>query len=595
MKIFARFFFALKVIYLFTKLIKSNKLEVTNLNLCDLLISTDDTAIISNCTIKDAWEDRIKLEIDKNYIELYEPPENTRRIFTIDYHKDSEFSESKSPIVLTSVTIQSLNNLNSTNPVIYSDKFPYTINQGDSMDLIVEYNCIKNWDDIQISLLIEGENPITFHYKKMCTDNFINKFDFTYIVLSLCYLLCIHFSRNDFLINKEHFVQINTEEIAQAKNAEKIFLIMTIIVFVILFFIVIGYIYFISSIFAMILAVISVKSCVKYLLNLALPSCMESLTNISFVFIYFQLDIAKILCYAISIFFYVAYLFLLDGTWEILLNNINTFIITYFLIHKVNWNKFFFILGMFIIVVGFDIYKIFFTDENLTKNKGTVYNLTTEHVINSPIRFIIPDMISTPFNVVYFFSLCDLVLLGFTLRYLERCKKLNSKYFTIGIYCTVIGIFINLLLFYFAGFSAPISMLPCIFIVIASLGYSISVGEFWDFCELDKQKSKKKTPFDVQLGIIGADHSEDFANLTGDYIPPSVYQINERKESEEKEEEDNDNVDVDEKYLNVEERGGNKYSFVEETEKSPSPKRVEMDEIKKDDNDKKAINISDSQ
>ena len=127
----------------------SQEFSCSNPNVKDLTIKTDNNIILSSCVISEEWLDVSQFQTDTNFKEVYESPESTRRSFTLDYKQDTETNLKKAPLVISSISASSRNK-DYLNPVIYSNRFPYTLNQGDTLDFIVEYNCKDLWDDLEI-------------------------------------------------------------------------------------------------------------------------------------------------------------------------------------------------------------------------------------------------------------------------------------------------------------------------------------------------------------------------------------------------------------------------------------------------------------
>ena len=230
-------YFIFHIIIITNIIVISQEFSCSNPNVKDLTIKTDNNIILSSCVISEEWLDVSQFQTDTNFKEVYESPESTRRSFTLDYKQDTETNLKKAPLVISSISASSRNK-DYLNPVIYSNRFPYTLNQGDTLDFIVEYNCKDLWDDLEISIRIHGEEkPLNLYVKKICKSDYIDTANFSYFVLIFFYLIFMYFSRLDFLIHKEHFVQINIKELLQAKNVENIFYTTLIIIGIIIFFI----------------------------------------------------------------------------------------------------------------------------------------------------------------------------------------------------------------------------------------------------------------------------------------------------------------------------------------------------------------------
>ena len=561
----------------------SQEFSCSNPNVKDLTIKTDNHIILSSCVISEEWLDVSQFQTDTNFKEVYESPESTRRSFTLDYKQDTETNLKKDPLVISSISASSRNK-DYLNPVIYSNRFPYTLNQGDTLDFIVEYNCKDLWDDLEISIRIHGEDkPLNLYVKKICKSDYIDTANFSYFVLICFYLIFMYFSRLDFLIHKEHFVQINIKELLQAKNVENIFYTTLIIIGIIIFFISFGYIYVITFIFSTLLSVICVKSLVKFIFSLIIPSLMDKLESNYCFFLSFKLTAPKIFCYLVSLGIYICWFIVPWNIAKIILNNFIVFIITYYTIHKINFKNFPMILTLLILIIIYQFTLLVVYDGLIIKSTNPTFDLTTHLVITAPIRFILPDLVSSPFDEIYFFSIMDLVLLGFILRYCEFLSFYDGNYISFTLYASYIGIIINLILFYVFKIYPPLYLFPCLLSTITGIIYAIFKGDVSLVWNLDKlKKVSKKELFDVPLGIIGADHSEDFANLSSGYIPPNVYKVDGQ-------EKDEDGMNLEMNEINNKSDGLSSSMDISEDEKKSlkrelnqmnSNSKTEMNEIK---------------
>ena len=74
-------------IFLFGTILDENKiLDYRNeINLCDLIITTDNHTILSNCLISESWRDNLDVMSSQIFEKTYEKSITKRRIFNIDY------------------------------------------------------------------------------------------------------------------------------------------------------------------------------------------------------------------------------------------------------------------------------------------------------------------------------------------------------------------------------------------------------------------------------------------------------------------------------------------------------------------------------
>ena len=276
----------------------------------------------------------------------------------------------------------------------------------------------------------------------------------------------------------------------QAKYVENILYICFVVIVTILFFIIIGYIYLISFFFTFLISVISFKSFVKYFFKMISIEMIKYLENIKYNFLFdIQIDSAKILCYGISLTFYIFWYILPYNNLQIVINNFIVFVTIYICLHKLEWKKLYMIILLILTVFIYQISFLFFIEGLPLIQKETIYNITTKYVINVPIKFILPDLIKSPYEEVYFFSIVDVLLLNFLLRYCEKWININRNYYVISLYTSHLGILINLILFYGFKFYPPMYMIPTMLCLFSVIFYSIYSGNFFVFCDYNEEKS----------------------------------------------------------------------------------------------------------
>ena len=529
-------FYFFYIVYLLFKFYYNYQLT-SNLfsNLCDLILISDNKNILEDCIINDEWIKNSDDYSSKNSIFIYELSNKNRRVFTLEYLLNKQIS--KKSITINNISIINnydyINNINNKTlnanksiidneqnlipfkPVLFSNNFPYVLSQGDSFDIIIEYNCITKWGDVIINFEILDENNknISFeiYYKKICDASYKQKKNFSYLILILFYIIYIHLSSNDFLTKRIKFVIVNIEEIMQAKYVENILYICFVVIVTILFFIIIGYIYLISFFFTSLVSIISFKSFVKYFFKMISMEMIKYLENIKYNLFDIQLDSAKILCYGISLIFYIFWYILPNNNLQIIINNFIVFVTIYICLHKIEWKKLYMIILLILTVFIYQISFLFFIEGLPLVQRETIYNITTKYVINVPIKFILPDLIKSPYEEVYFFSIVDVLLLNFLLRYCEKWININRNYYVISLYTSHLGILINLILFYGFKFYPPMYMIPTMLCLFSVVFYSIYSKNFLVFCDYNEEKSLYEKE-NIIIDNFESDDDDDSSN-----------------------------------------------------------------------------------
>ena len=141
---------------------------------------------------------------------------------------------------------------------------------------------------------------LNFGYRKIVSDEFINKIDLSYLFLTIFFIIFVFLIRIKFLVEENQFIKIHIDEIIQGENAEKIFVVVGIVLTIFLFFIIIKYTYYITFIFSILLAILSVKSFFKYFFKIILPATTY-LENKYINIGKFHIDYSNILFYTMSI------------------------------------------------------------------------------------------------------------------------------------------------------------------------------------------------------------------------------------------------------------------------------------------------------
>ena len=170
------------------------------------------------------------------------------------------------------------------------------------------------------------------------------------------------------------------------------------------------------------------------------------------------------------------------------LNDIIFFIIVYFNVHKLNLKNFYIIMIISFTVIIYQLIKIILDENIVQKDDNNVYYITTRFFIDVPIRFILKDLVDSPYEEIYYFSMLDIILIGFVIHYCEDTYHLSKIYLMISIYGTIIGLIINMILFYGFSFSPPMSLIPLFLSIVSLLIYSIWQKQFFDFVDLEAKE-----------------------------------------------------------------------------------------------------------
>ena len=124
-------------------------------------------------------------------------------------------------------------------------------------------------------------------------------------------------------------------------------------------------------------------------------------------------------------------------------------------------------------------------ENNIQEDTNNIFYITTRFTIDVPIRFILKDFVDSPFNEIYFFSILDIIMIGFIIHYCENTFHLSKIYLMISIYGTIIGLIINMILFYGVRLSPPMSTVPLFINIISLIGYSVFQKQFKDFMDIE--------------------------------------------------------------------------------------------------------------
>jgi hypothetical protein len=479
-------------------------LKSKNSSICDLRITTDKFIIFEKCELSPEWKLYLEKTTSQNSLEVYEDKETPIRVINIEYLIDNH--KSQPDIKFTNIEIKAYFDKIFINKINITNEFPMNLKRGDNFDIIIEYgNMNYTYINLVIDIFMKNDLDsslidLNFGYSKILFNEYNEKIDLSYVFLVLFFIICIFLLRLKFLIEENQFIVIHIDEIMQGKNAEIIFVVVGILLTILLFFMIIKYIFYITFVFSILLALISVKSFYKYLFKVALPSKAQSLDDKVIRIINYNLEYSNIVFYPLSILTIVFWYNISDETFDLhtYLNDIIFFTIVYFNVHKLNLKNFFIITGISFGFIIYQVIKIAVDDDKIQKDKNNVYYITTRFIIDVPIRFILKDFLESPFEEIYFFSILDISLIGYIVHYCDFTYHLSEVYFRISIYGTILGLIINIFLFYGLKFAPPMSLIPLFICIVSLIVYSIHKKQFFDFMDLDKEEAQDSQEMDIQ-------------------------------------------------------------------------------------------------
>ena len=535
-------------------------LKSKNSSICDLRITTDKFIIFDKCELSPEWKLYLEKTTSQNSLEVYENKETPIRVINIEYLIDNH--KTQPDIKFTNIEIKSyfdkiyINNLN------ISNQFPISLKKGDNFDVIIEYaNMNYTYINLVINIFMTNDLDssivdLNFGYSKILFNEYNEKIDLSYIFLVLFFIIFIFLLRLKFLIEENQFIVIHIDEIMQGKNAEKIFVVVGSLLTILLFFMIIKYIFYITFIFSILIALISVKSFYKYLSKVIFPFWTQNLDNKFMQVKNFKIEYSNLVFYPISILTIFIWYNISDENFDLhtYLNDVIFFIIVYFNVHKLNLKNFFIITGISFAVIIYQVIKIVLDDDKIQKDKNNVYYITTRFIIDVPIRFILKDFLESPFEEIYFFSILDITLIGYIVHYCDFTYHLSEVYFRISIYGTILGLIINIFLFYGFKFSPPMSLIPLFICIVSLIVYSIHKKQFFDFMDLEKEEPQDFQEMEIQeIQENQIDLSKKNDNFNLSFNDDKIFQgeTDNLKLKEKNEEDDDEDSDEEKKHENL--------------------------------------------
>ena len=538
-------------------------LKTKNSSICDLRITTDKFIIFDNCELSYEWKLYYEKSSSQNALEIYEKKETPIRVINFEYIIDNH--KNQPDIKFTNIEIQTFYNNLYINNINISNEFPLYLKKGDNFDVIIEY---ESWNYTYIDLVInifmqndvdEGIAELNFGYNKILLNEYYEKIDLSYLFLVIFFIIFIFLLQLKFLIEENQFIVIHIDEIMQGKNAETIFVVVGILLTFLFFFMIIKYIYYITFIFSILLAIISVKSFYKYLFKIIFPSFAVTLDFKNLVMKGIKIEYSNLIFYPISAATIIIWYNISDDNFDLhtYLNDIIFFTIVYFNVHKLNLKNFFIITGISFAIIIYQVIKIVLDEDKIQKDKHNVYYITTRFIIDVPIRFILKDFLESPFEEVYFFSILDITLIGYVIHYCESTYHLSKMYLIIAFYGTILGLIINLFLFYGFKFCPPMSLIPLFISIVSLIVYSIHKKQFFDFMELEKDEGQEFQDMDEIQEIKDSQNPQFEMNKKNEFDisfkDDQIFkeEIDNLKKQDKKEENDDDDDDSDDEKKHV--------------------------------------------
>ena len=472
-------------------------LKSKNSTICDLRITTEQFVIFDKCVLSPEWKLFYEKTTSQNALQVYEKKETPIRVLNFEYVIDNK--KSQPDIKFTNIEIKTFFKKIFIKDMNISNQFPLYLKKGDNFDVIIEYEKMNyTYINLEINIFMKNDLDsslveLNFGYSKIIFNEYYEKLDLSYLFLVIFFVIFIFLLRLKFLIEENQFIVIHIDEIMQGKNAETIFVVVGLLLTILLFFMIIKYIYYITFVFSLLLAIISVKSFYKYFFKVIFPSSAQVLDDKNLLIKTYKIEYSNIIFYPLSIITIVVWYYISDENFDLhtYLNDIIFFTIVYFNVHKLNLKNFFIITGVCFAVIIYQVIKIVLDEDKIQTDKHNIYYITTRFIIDVPIRFILKDFLESPFEEIYFFSILDIILVGYIIHYCEYTYHLSRTYLLISIYGTILGLIINLFLFYGLKFSPPMSLIPMFICIVSLIIYSIHKKQFFDFMELYKDEGQE--------------------------------------------------------------------------------------------------------
>jgi hypothetical protein len=482
----------------------------------------EEILIFENCKSEKNWNFHMKSNFYEFNQKIFENEDIPRRSFTIKNKNQEPNQPIQKEIVLNSISL-----VENTNVVIVSSKLPFELSPGSSFDFFIEYNCEeqqKDYINIIIKLTFNDEVDYDFGYQKICSKNRMIYSNVTYFLLILMFVILSYFCEQDYLTFNVHIVKINLNDILKLQYAEYITLYTLIFVFVLVLLGILTLFKAFAYISGVLLSLISIKFVLKSLISLFRPDFNQIITNKIWTMnsnYNITVSLSKIVYYLISILIFSIWMIYFNN---FLLMNFIAFSISYLVIKKFYFHNFGIIIFLFLTIIFYNSIWLLFNRISFIDT----FNLSSENIVNIPIRFFLPELFESPFQTNYFFSLLDLILIGFLFEYLKLTSvNLAKDYLTTTRYTIYFGLLINLCAFYFFKVCMPFFIFPGSMSIIYAIWLATRNGEFLIFLSLVAQENhfRSKINKNFPLQIIGADVSQDYLEYLAankKYVPPNI-------------------------------------------------------------------------
>ena len=230
------------------------------------------------------------------------------------------------------------------------------------------------------------------------------------------------------------------------------------------------------------------------------------------------------------------------------------------------------------IVIIYQFIKMILDKDIIQVDDNNVYYITTRFIIDAPIRFILKDMVDSPFEEIYFFSLLDIVLIGFVIHYCEDTYHLSKIYLMISIYGTIFGLVINMIIFYGFSFCPPMAIIPLLINIVSLIIYSLCQKQFFDFVDLESKELKELAEMvkiqeiqDIPAQIDFLKKNEFNISFNGEKL------FEEEKNSDEFDNKNNSDDESKKKHENIINNLSDKFNYNPKDNKISSPDQDDSD------------------
>lgn len=364
-------------------------------------------------------------------------------------------------------------------------KSSFELAPGEYVDFYVEYECRNMnkdalvpayWYKLQFEVVFRDDVSLFFEYWKICEAYYADLFDVSHFIIIFVIFIVIDISFID-KFNSQIESQVVTK-FHEMKNPQNLLIIGIVIGLIMI----LSYVIDILNIWLTICLIIVVPMSIGMIIEAFHKdtSLKVALDKGQYIIPYANVVITNdfIFSFGLGLLMFLIW----EWTHWWILCDIIAIAISIISIRIFKFTSAKFIISLYVFIIIAQAIWIANRSDKFNENM----KLANNNSYNFPIRLLCPELVGTPFQNCNSLPISDIILPGLFLNYSNRFDNFRQTeehltYFYVGLISVVIGIIMNLSVYYFLFTPTPLFFYTGISLIICSLLYAYLMGDIDEF------------------------------------------------------------------------------------------------------------------